>query len=857
MEGIVGLLRDAIGEATESSAADAQFRRLLGALPVAAYTCDRHGRITYFNRHAVRLWGREPAPLESGDRYCGAWKLFSSAGLPIRKQDCWMAQGLRDGQQLLGKEIVIERPDGSRAYGLANVSIWRDSSGEVAGAVNVIVDLTESKQQELVLRESEQRYRSLVEMADEAILILENDHICYCNRSGLAMLGARSLADLLGKPASEIFHPDDRAASLARRQSILKTQQPVKPRHFRLIRLDGTEVDIESSASPCVYEGRPAIQAVFRDIGERKLAEQALREQTEILNALNEVGRVLTAELDLDRLTQAVADAGVKLCGAQIGAFFYNVQGKDGQSYQLNSLAGAERETFAHLPMPRNTELFRPTFEGTGIIRLADVADDPRYGRNPPYHGIPAGHATVRSYLAAPVMSRSGTVLGGLFFGHSERDMFHERAERLIGGLAAAAAVAMDNASLFRAVQRELADRQRAEEQRRQMEVQMRQAQKLESLGVLAGGVAHDFNNLLTAMLGFSSLAAGKLPPDSPARPMLQEIEKAAHRAAELTRQMLAYSGRSKLQDETFSLHAVVTEISKLLETVVSKKAVFRFDLTPATIRGDATQIRQIVMNLITNASDALEGRPGEITVRTGERFLSAPALRSPYLQGDMADGRYAFLEVRDSGCGMSEEIQSRIFDPFFTTKFTGRGLGLSAVLGIVRSHQGSIQVTSVPGQGTTIQVFFPCAATSDNGSPHIGRKAAESTTGVLSQPRSRGAVLVVDDEAAVCAYAQSVLEMGGFAAEVAHDGTAGLELFESRERQFVAAIVDLTMPRMDGWELLCRLRALSPELPVILMSGYSEWRQPAECGERPSGFLQKPFRPGELTAQVQRAAGV
>jgi PAS domain S-box-containing protein len=384
--------------------------------------------------------------------------------------------------------------------------------------------------------------------------------------------------------------------------------------------------------------------------------------------------------------------------------------------------------------------------------------------------------------------------------------------------------------------------------QKKQTGAALRQAQKLESLGILAGGIAHDFNNLLTVMLGYASLAALHLPGDSPARPMLAEIENAARQAADLTQQMLAYSGRGKVVTELLSLDELVGEMDPLLQTVVSKKADFRLDLEPAAIEGDAAQVRQVVLNLVTNASEALAGQPGTVTVRTGTRALDADALHSPYLQQDLPPGSYALLEVSDSGCGMSEETLGKIFDPFFTTKFTGRGLGLAAVLGIVRSHRGTLRVASTPGRGTTFQVFLPAAAQAAGDGP-AARPADQ-------RPRVGGTVLVIEDEESVRLFTAQVLEEAGFKVLLAGDGFAGVEVFRADRDEVRAVVLDLRMPRLDGWEVMARLRGLRGDVPMLLVSGYNEPELPPDAANLAvAGFLQKPFRPRDLIACVCRMA--
>jgi two-component system cell cycle sensor histidine kinase/response regulator CckA len=393
----------------------------------------------------------------------------------------------------------------------------------------------------------------------------------------------------------------------------------------------------------------------------------------------------------------------------------------------------------------------------------------------------------------------------------------------------------------------DLTARKRAEEESRYLEAQVLHAQKLESLGVLAGGIAHDFNNLLTAIVGNAGLALLRLPPDSPVGPMLREIEHAAKRATDLTQQMLAYSGRGRFFIQPLRLDVVVEEMTTLLASVVSKKATVDLQLEPAAISADATQIRQIVMNLITNASDALEDRSGRIQIRTGVLSMSAADLTSRFMPVGLAGGEYACLELQDTGCGMTEETLSRMFDPFFTTKFAGRGLGLAAVLGIVRSHHGTVQVSSGVGSGTLFRILFPAQP--------IGAIEIKEPGAAPSPQHSTGTILLVDDEPSVRLLAQRTLELAGFQVLAAEDGREGLRVFLDHADEIVAAVVDLTMPNMDGLELLRHLRDAAPDLPVLLSSGYSEHEVSGRLGgHMASGFIQKPFHPRALVGHVHAA---
>ncbi len=383
--------------------------------------------------------------------------------------------------------------------------------------------------------------------------------------------------------------------------------------------------------------------------------------------------------------------------------------------------------------------------------------------------------------------------------------------------------------------------------ERRRLEERMQHAQKLESLAVLAGGVAHDFNNLLAGILGHAELALMKLPPESPACHNLAQVETAAQRAAELTAQMLAYSGKGKFVVQPLHLSRLVEEMTHLLETVISKKATLRLSFAPnvAPVEGDPTQMRQVIMNLITNASEAIGERSGIISISTGMVHADQEYLATTCLQEDLPEGYYVTLEVSDTGVGMDADTQARIFDPFFTTKFTGRGLGLAAVIGIVRGHRGAIKVYSEPGRGTCFKVLLPSAGNA------VAEAAAPEQK---SAPwRADGTVLVVDDEETVRTVARVTLESAGFIVHVARDGIEGVSLLEKHPEQTVLVLLDMTMPRMDGEETFRAMRRVCPDVRVVLSSGYGEEDAMSRfAGKGLAGFIQKPYRPAALIRKVR-----
>lgn len=390
-----------------------------------------------------------------------------------------------------------------------------------------------------------------------------------------------------------------------------------------------------------------------------------------------------------------------------------------------------------------------------------------------------------------------------------------------------------------------------AEAARRDLEEQMRRSQKLESLGVMAGGVAHDFNNLLTSIVGNAELARMDLPANSPSAESLRYVDKAAQVAADLCRQLLAYAGRGTVDTKAVDAAHTVGELRALLVSSVGGRATLNFDLGPTeTFVVDVAQFQQIVLNLAINAGEALSQRPGTVMIRTGTAFFRRAELATPYAEKPPAAGRYTYVEVVDDGVGMDAETRERLFDPFYTTKFTGRGLGLSAVLGIVRAHGGTVQVNSVPGEGSTFRVLFP-VATLPVASP--GTEEPEAPVPLLGERQ----VLIVDDEDLVREVASRQLERLGFEVLDCSSGAEALELFDRHQSDIAFVLLDLTMPGMNGVETLRELRAVHRDARVVLMSGYSE----AEAirgfaGHQPDGFLHKPFSNQDLARRISSVLG-
>jgi signal transduction histidine kinase/ActR/RegA family two-component response regulator len=401
----------------------------------------------------------------------------------------------------------------------------------------------------------------------------------------------------------------------------------------------------------------------------------------------------------------------------------------------------------------------------------------------------------------------------------------------------------------------EIAEHKQAVEVKLTLERQVLHAQKLESLGVLAGGIAHDFNNMLMSILGNADLALYELSPMSPARGNLREIEKATRRAADLAKQMLAYSGKGRFVVEPIDTGELVKEISHLLEVSISKKAVLKYNLAEnlPTFDGDVTQIRQVFMNLITNASEAIGDNSGAIALSTGAMNCDRAYLDDVNeilragLHEPLREGVYTYFEVADTGCGMDAETIEKIFDPFFTTKSTGRGLGMSAVLGIVRGHKGALKIYSEVGKGTTFKLLFPANELPDNGFEVRRKDEAEG-----KDWRGSGTVLIADDEETICIVGKQMLERMGFSVLTAPDGREALKVFREHADEIVCVILDLTMPHMDGEEAFRAMRRFHPSITVLLCSGYNEQDATQRiAGKGLAGFIQKPYNMAALREKL------
>lgn len=419
--------------------------------------------------------------------------------------------------------------------------------------------------------------------------------------------------------------------------------------------------------------------------------------------------------------------------------------------------------------------------------------------------------------------------------------------KRLLETVTLPFAVSGSSAPAVLGISIDITEARRAEEERLRMEAKLLESQRFDSLSRLAGGVAHDFNNLLMGILGNASLALMELAPDHSLRHLVEPIEESAQRAADLSEKLRAFAGGGVMQLGPIDLAGVAAEVARLHQTTMPNTIELDVDLPDVlpAVEADPSQIRQVISNLIANATEALEQHRGQITLRLRHLFCDTTDLAGATVGATLEPGDHVLLEVADTGRGMSVEMRKRIFDPFYTVDFAGRGLGLAAVLGIVRSHRGAIEVESTPGRGSLFRIYFPASE----------RPALTSSSSARAEPwwHGEGTVLVVDDEEIVRTVACRILERAGFETVAAENGQIALDLFDHHGDAIDAVLLDIKMPVLDGAETLPELRRRRPGLPVVMASGYSE----REVADRLSttealAVLPKPYRAWQLLAAMK-----
>ncbi len=651
-------------------------------------------------------------------------------------------------------------------------------------------------------RGGEERFRTIANSTRVMIWMAGSDKLRdWFNQPWLDFTG-RTMEQELGNGWAEDLHPDDLARFLAIYNSSFDARREFSI-EYRLRRRDGEYRWILAHGVPRFDAGGEFEGFVGSciDIDDRKRAEQELqrlleaqRRDREELEVMSRIGRILVAELDRDRLVQALTDEATQVLHAQFGSFFYNVVEAGQESYMLYTLSGVPREAFAGFPMPRNTGVFAPTFQGQGIVRSDDITRDPRYGHNPPHHGMPKGHLPVHSYLAAPVISRSGEVLGGLFFGHSEAGVFTEREERVLAGIAVQAAVALDNAQLFRQT---ATAREQAETANR-------------SKDEFLATVSHELRTPLNAILGWTQLLFATGDDAERRRRGLETIERNAKLQTQLIDDLLdvsrIISGKMRLDVQATDLAMVIDAAVEAIRPAAEAKQIqLRRVLDPSAgpVTGDPARLQQVVWNLLSNAIK-FTPKDGKVEVRL-ERVNS-----------------HVEILVSDTGSGISPEFLPYVFDRFrqvdgsTTRRHGGLGLGLAIVRHLVELHGGTVRVKSPgDGQGSTFTVELPLSIA--HLAPGEGRVHPQ-TEDLATDPCQENPklnlkgirVLVVDDEPDARETLQQILEHCDAEVRTADSAAEALRMVEEWLPDVLLS--DIGMPGEDGYQLIRRVRQLSPE---------------------------------------------
>ncbi len=752
------------------------------------------------------------------------------------------------------------------------------------------------------LNPMEEKYRALVETTDTGFVIVDvSGRVVDANPTYVRLSGHETLEQILGQSVVEWTAERDQERN---ERAVRECLSQGEIRGFEVIYVDceGREICVEINATVVQDNGEPFILSMCRDITQRKQMETSLLSREEELRATLEStadgilaidanGKVVFANdhfAQMWRVPRELLDrnddkallahvlgqlsepdqflARVRELYLSMDDHFDALRFCDGRVFERYSkpllrkgrLAGrvwsfrdvTERDRTAEA-LRTSEERFRTIFE-KGTVGMVRVANDGRFLQVNPAMCEMLGYSEdellkldIASVTHPDDVGPSSGQIAEAKAHRIERVDIEKRYLRKDGSIVWARTTGvwlfdMESNPLYSiAMIQDVSDRKKAE-------AQMLQTQKLESLGVLAGGIAHDFNNILMAILGNAGLALQDMSLVSPLRPMLEEIDVAAHRAADLCRQMLAYSGKGRFVVKAIDLSELAEEMGQILKVSISKRTVLRYNLCKSlpAVEADATQIRQVVMNLIINASEAVNDKDGVVSVTTGVMDCDRQYLQETRFYGEPRTGRHVYLEVSDTGCGMDAATMEKIFDPFFTTKFTGRGLGLAAVLGIVRGHRGGIKVYSEVGKGTSFKILVPAVV-----DPAVA-PCAESADGLW---RGSGTVLLVDDEEIVRTVASRMLECLGFTVLVANDGRQGLDIFRECRERIKCVLLDLTMPHMDGEETFREMRRIKPGVRVIMSSGYNEQEVINHfVGRGIAGFIQKPYQVDSLAATLK-----
>ncbi len=806
-------------------------------------------------------------------------------------------------------------PDNSERWIESRGRVVWDGLGSAVRVIGVCADITERKQTLDSLRHGDESYRSLVEATKEGVWLLDTQgRTLYVNWRLSLMLGYTA-AELVGRRLASFCLPDNRRTAADKIKSSLMGAAHEFELRFRH-KDGREVLAFVSMTPTRVGGGKIiGALGLFWDVTAQKKAEESIRQsQAPFLELARHLDNVFWVADAVSGKVTYVSPAYERLWGRTTAALLENsldwveaIHPDDRARVQLSFAANKEKEQDR---MDQEYQILRPDGtvrwihdrripvwnEALNVKRVVGFAEDITELKNlelslrltegklralleAASEGVVAtdGEGKIllvngtglklfgynrEELLGQPVETLLPEALRAIHFHHREKYLADPHARPMGVGLSLSArrkdgtifpveislSFSQEGGSLMvLALITDITERRRVEEN-------LRETAKLESLGVLAGGIAHDFNNLLTVVLANASMAMENVAPDSPARAPITEAIRSTEQAAHLTQQILSYSGKGRFVVRPVNLSEFTREIVTLLQSSIPRTVQLQIQLSPEvpSVEADVAQLQQLIMNLVINGGEAIADAPGSVTIRTGVREFALGGIPPSLKDSGIVPGRYVFLEVSDTGCGMDEHTRQRMFDPFFTTKLTGRGLGLSAVQGIVRGHRGAIEVESSPGLGSRITVLFPESLLRQNRTPVSAERQVRKIDKV-----GNGTILVVDDQEPILRMARAILERAGYTVIVAENGEEAISLFHEDAGQISAVLLDMTMPIMSGAETLRQLRELKPDVPVILSSGFSEIEALARFpGSTVEGFLQKPYTAAVLIENMNRVAG-
>ncbi|HEX4389440.1 MAG TPA: PAS domain S-box protein [Steroidobacteraceae bacterium] len=818
-------LRSVALRGSEPSAAGAGaewYRAIFDTAAVGIVVADRDRRIHEVNPRVCELLGY------SAQELCGM------TGEQITHEEDRAASRVGTAALVSGEveRFTLEkryvRKDGGIIWCRATASALRDPDGQVRQIIGVIEEVGARKLSE----EVRNRLAAVVESSDDAIISKTLEGVITSWNRGAERLFGYTASEVLGKPVTILIPPDhlDEEPAILER---LKRGERID--HYETVRMrkDGTLLEVALTVSP-IRDGEGKLvgaSKISRDISLQKRIEKEAVEHARVLELLNAAASSIASQLDLRSLVQTVTDAATSLCGARYGAFFYNITGPAGEGYQLFALSGASVEDFAQFGVPRNTPVFAPTFLGQGALRSDDITADPRYGLLEPHRGMPAGHLPVRSYLAVPVVSRSGSVLGGLFLGHASPGVFTEMSERLVTGIANHAAVAIDNAQLYEAAQREIATRERAEAALREND-----RRKDEFLAVLA----HELRNPLAPIRQAAMISKAPGASDAQKRWSHDVISRQVQHMSLLLDDLLDVSritrGSLELRTEITELAAVVDAAVETARPIIDAKGHELTVALPAETRrfvADPLRLAQVLSNLLTNAA--------KYTDPHGRIRLSA-----------VYTAEHLTLRVTDNGIGIPAEALDEVFTMFSQVKTSqdrsdgGLGIGLALAKGLVELHGGTLGAQSAgAGRGSEFTVRLPLRA-------HSPRRPTSGDSAAIG-PGTGKRVLIADDNRDAAASLAICLEIDGHEVQVVHEGETALAAFGAQRPD--AVLLDIGMPGLDGYEVARRMRAESGAAPLTLIAITGWGQQSHKAAALRAGFdhhFTKPVDPAQISALLR-----